>query len=352
MTEATRDEHLLFTDRHAVAWRIGPGDRVRLLHYGEAEDLRSAPTWLRRPATLREAIRAILPRDGDADPLRPSPTPTPTDPPGITQERLGSADLELLGLGIDLRRMTLAPGAALPPTHFDEGWLVRLEDGELEIAVTQGRAVISGDASPDGRWLEAGDTGTLFAGDRVVVDGRSIVSWRALGTVPAVVLMSGVVRSPEAALAAVTDEPTTEDLFDGDVIRRFVLTGPGATEGRSRITVADRSGRVIGARVPTERDLRFAGGGDPPVHHQGHPDLRIGPVAWLEDPVRELLVRWTGTPCGPVVTVDVARELAAIRIIDRTPGCDAAAMGHSVVLRFRGDPPDPADIHGSWVRRR
>jgi hypothetical protein len=113
--------------------------------------------------------------------------------------------------------------------------------------------------------------------------------------------------------------------------------------------VADRSGQVIGARVPTERELRFASGGDPARDYR---DIGIGPVAYLAGNERELLVRWDGTPCGPIVTVDVAKELAAIRVVDRTPGCDAAGVGYAIVLRLRGQLPSLADIGGSWVRRR
>jgi hypothetical protein len=134
----------------------------------------------------------------------------------------------------------------------------------------------------------------------------------------------------------------------GPAERRITLAGPGETGDRYRITIADRSARVIGARVPTDRDLRFAGGGDPPVDYR---DIGIGPVAYLDGNVRELLVWWMGTPCGPVVTVDLAQDLSAIRVVDRTGGYDAMGVSHAVVLRIRGEVPDPADIEGSWVRR-
>ena len=120
------------------------------------------------------------------------------------------------------------------------------------------------------------------------------------------------------------------------------------TGDRYRITVADRSGRVIGARVPTQRELRFARVGYPPSDVQ---DIGIGPVAVIGPHVSEMLIQWGGTPCGPVVTVDVAKDLGAIRVIDRTPGCDAAGIEYWLVLRFRGAPPNPAGIQGSWVRR-
>jgi hypothetical protein len=45
-------------------------------------------------------------------------------------------------------------------------------------------------------------------------------------------------------------------------------------------------------------------------------------------------VSWTGTICGPVVTIDIGADLERIRIIDRSPGCDAAAVPHSVILVF------------------
>ena len=76
-------------------------------------------------------------------------------------------------------------------------------------------------------------------------------------------------------------------------------------------------------------------------------DLGLGPVAYLDGNMRELLVRWMGTPCGPVVTLDVAKELSAIRVLDRTPGCDAAGVGYAVVLRLKGSVPSLIDIDGT-----
>ena len=135
----------------------------------------------------------------------------------------------------------------------------------------------------------------------------------------------------------------------GKVVRRFTLTGPGITGDRYRITVADRSGRVIGARTPSEREIRFADQRWPEHDEVGTAPLVSLAEAGSND--HELLIRWGGTPCGPVATVDVARDLSAIRVIDRTPGCDASGHLYWLVLRLRGPWLDAEDIEGSRLRR-
>jgi hypothetical protein len=45
-----------------------------------------------------------------------------------------------------------------------------------------------------------------------------------------------------------------------------------------------------------------------------------------------------------VVTVDVAKDLSAIRLTDRTPGCDAMGVPYAVVIRGRGPVPAAEDI--------
>jgi hypothetical protein len=53
---------------------------------------------------------------------------------------------------------------------------------------------------------------------------------------------------------------------------------------------------------------------------------------------------WIGGVCGPIVTLDVAQDLRTITRTDRSPGCDAAATGHWLVLQLRGGWRDPARI--------
>jgi hypothetical protein len=343
------DGHLWFTDGRALAWRVLDGGRVRLLGYGDGAHM-PIPAWVRAPATVREVVKALLPRGGDPDPVHPiEPTP-PAPEPGIAMEVLGTGWRDdRLDERVELRRTSLVPGARMSETTFVGDWVSTVERGVLTVRLVEGLAVVAGPDGPqefpgeEPRYLTIPTGGTLQSGP------DAVLTWENQGSEPATVLSSAVISSGHEALAQVVRGPEGPDLFAGPVIDRIVLAGPGETGDRYRITVADRSARVIGARVPTARDLRFAGGGDSPVDYR---DIGIGPVAYLDGNVKELLVWWTGTPCGPVVTLDVAQDLSALRVVDRTGGCDAAGVRHAVVLRIRGEVPKPEDIQGSWIRRR
>ena len=120
------DGHAWFTDPTAVAWRLADDGSIRLLGYGAGAQ-EQVPAWLREPTTIREAIRAILPGGGDPDPVHPAPTPSPSDPPGVTHESLGtSSPDDRYPERIELLRTTLAPGASMTPTRFAGAWLARV----------------------------------------------------------------------------------------------------------------------------------------------------------------------------------------------------------------------------------
>jgi hypothetical protein len=341
------DGHWWFTDPTAVAWRVRDDGSVRLLDHGETTP--PAPAWLRAPSTLGEAMDAILPRGGDPDPFHPSPTPVPDDPPGVTHERLGMGWLDdRFDDRIESWRSSLEPGAMMPATRFTGDWLMTLEAGGLVVTLIEGRAAIVDADGPRGFREGPPATEMIAPGETLQVGPDAVLAWENRGTAAATVWSSAVIPGGDDAMVRVDPDAAPVDPFVGPVIERRVLSGPGQTGDRYRITIADRSGRVLGARVPTERDLRFAHAGDPPV---GNRDIGLGPVAFLPGNVRELLVWWMGTPCGPIATVDVAQDLSAIRVVDRTGGCDAAGMGYAVVLRIRGDVPAPRDIRGSWVKR-
>jgi hypothetical protein len=268
----------------------------------------------------------------------------------VTHELLGTSVPEDGTVGrIEMLRTTLAPGAKMPPTRFVGDWLVRVESGALTATLVDGAAGIKGATGADDDPIAQRSTRILGA-ERVLWSGPdAVLTWENRGIDPVIVLSAAVTRGEDVVMMAVDPSARPGSAFRDRVVKRIVLTGPGSTGDRYRIAVADRSGQVIGARVPTERELRFASGGEPARDYR---DIGIGPVAYLEGNVRELLVRWNGTPCGPVVTVDVAKELSAIRVRDKTPGCDAAGVGYAVVLRLRGRLPSLVDIDGSWVRRR
>jgi len=275
---------------------------------------------------------------------------SPAAPSGVTHELLGTTEPEDGTVGrIEMLRTMLAPGAKMPPTRFAGNWLVRVESGALTATLVDGAAGIEGATGADDDPIAQQSTRILGA-ERVLWSGPdAVLTWENRGSEPVIVLSTAVTRGEDAVMMAVDPSARPGSAFRDRVVKRIVLTGPGSTGDRYRIAVADRSGQVIGARVPTERELRFASGGEPARDYR---DIGIGPVAYLEGNVRELLIRWTGTPCGPVVTVDVAKELSALRVRDKTPGCDAAGVGYTGVLRLRGRVPSLVDIDGSWVRRR
>jgi hypothetical protein len=196
--------------------------------------------------------------------------------------------------------------------------------------------------------FEGSPSRVLTAGQSLWFGPDTVMTWENRGAVPLSALTTAIVDVASDSMVVVDPAAHPDPTPRGKVVKRIVLTGPEMTGDRYRITVADRSGRLIGARVPTQRELRFARVGYPPSDVQ---DIGIGPVARIGLHVFEMLIQWGGTPCGPVVTVDVAQDLGAIMVIDRSPGCDAAGVSYWLVLRFRGAPPNPADIQGSWVRR-
>lgn len=343
------DGHLWFTDGRALAWRVLDDGSVRLLGFGEGAHM-PIPAWVRGPDTVREAVKAILPSGGDPDPVHPTAVTPPALDPGVSMEVLGTAWREdRSDERIELRRITLEPGARLSERVFAGDWLSWVEGGDLTVRLVDGNAVVPGSDGPQEFPDEEPRILTIPAGGSLQSGPDAVLAWENQGGERVTIMASAAVPSGDDAFRSVDQGGADTDRFTGPVMERTVLSGPGETGDRYRITIADRSARVIGARVPTERDLRFAGGGDRPVDFR---DIGIGPVASLDGNTSEVLVWWNGTPCGPVATVDVAQDLSAIRVVDRTAGCDAAGVRHAVVLRVRGEVPDPEDIHGSWVRAR
>ncbi|MFO1539535.1 MAG: hypothetical protein ACKOTZ_03675 [Chloroflexota bacterium] len=240
----------------------------------------------------------------------------------------------------------------MPATRFVGDWLMRVQSGVITVTLVDGSA---GLWSATGSGDDLVDLGVDGAVDRPIGAGQvlwagpdAVLTLENRGTDPTVVLSTVVTRGQDVVILPVDPDASPGAAFRDPVVKRIVLSGPGRSGDRFRITVADRSGRVIGARLPSASELRFAGGGDLDGDVR---ELDIGPVADLDRGTRELLVQWGGTPCGPVVTLDVARELDAIRLVDRTPGCDASGVGYAVVLRIRGRVPAPTEIEVSRVRR-
>jgi hypothetical protein len=320
------DQETWFTDPSAVAWLVQRGDSVRLLGYAEgAAD--GAPAWLAAPSTLQDAVRAVLP-----------------DGVGIVHERLGTRLADDGTLRTELLRSTLPVGAELPPTRFGGDWLIRADEGVLTVTLLDGSAVI-GDS--EGIELHHGATVTLGEGRVLIAGPDAVMRWANRDDEDVVLLSTASIPGDRPTMTTANLEPA-DAAVRGPVVKRHVIRGRTLSGARSRITVLDRSGQVTGVRVPTARELRFAGPGWP------SPDgfATVGPVGYLGGRRWEILIRSTTTPCGPVVTVDVAEDLTAITVVDRTPGCDAAGVGYAVVLRGRGPVPDAEDIALHWERRR
>jgi hypothetical protein len=324
---AAAEGEATFRDPTAVAWWVALGRKVSLLGY-DGPSLATAPAWLREPRTVDEAVRALLP-----------------DGPSVTHERLGHRLSDDTQARIELLRTTLAPGAAMPPTRFAGDWLVRAEQGVLTLTLVEGSAQV-GDA--EGIDLDPGVPVNLGEGRVLLAGPDAVLTWENRGTEPVRLLSTASIGGDRPAMSEVDPDGPDDPADSGPVKRRHVITGRTASGDRSRITVKDRSGRIVGARFPTAREMRFAGPGWP------SPDLRVtvGPVASVGRNRSEILLRSGTTPCGPVVTLDVARDLSAIKVMDHTPGCDAAGVPYAVVLRVRGDVPDAAGIHLSWERGR
>jgi hypothetical protein len=262
-----------------------------------------------------------------------SPTPVATTLPGVTHERMATRGSDGGAGRIELMRTTLAPGAVMPPTRLAGEWLIRVAEGILTVTLVDGSAdVIDVDLADGGSVVEG--RSTLVGSDQeLVTSPDAVMAWENRGSQPVSLLSVATIPGDDPPMTVVDpDAPVTAGI-SGPVIERRVLRGRSVAGGRYRITIADRSGRLIGARVPSERELRFAGPGQ---RSGDDPDLSIGPLAWLEGDRSELLIRWAGTPCGPIATVDIAQDLSLIGFVDDTPGCDAMGVPYALVLRFRG----------------
>lgn len=278
-----------------------------------------------------------------------SPSPEPVGAAGVTRELLATTrPLALSDARMEIMWTTLEPGASMPPTRFDGSWLARIESGALTVSALDGSVWIQGFEGSEDEPIEGSRAVRLEAGQLLSFGPDAVLTWENPGPERVSVLTTAVVDEDHESMVVVDPAARPGRTPRPEVLKRFVLRGPGMTGDRYRITVTDRSGRVTGARVPTEREVRFAD--QRSLLESDH--IGIGPLAPLRSGAHELLIRWGGTPCGPVVTVDVEPDLSSIRVIDRTPGCDLAGVGYWLVLRLRGPWLDAEDIEGSRVRRR
>lgn len=262
-----------------------------------------------------------------------------TSPYPVRHEELST--LWPSGLGNDheviMGRTTIQPGVAMPLTRFNGEWAVRVDSGVLTVSGIDG-PVLDGDFALEEQVVVAGQA-ELRGGNHFSFGPDATMVWANEGSQPVVILTTAVVDGsrdpmteidPDAADAEPTPQP-----FRGKVEKRVVLKGPskGLDGYRYRIIIRDHSGKLVGARVPRESELRFARGW---LSFLEDGVIRIGPAAFIDGNVNEVLVTWITAVCGPVATIDIGKDVGAIRVKDDSPGCDAAGMDATVALRFRG----------------
>jgi len=248
-------------------------------------------------------------------------------------------------LDLLLERYTLEPGASSPPTRRTGTLTGSVEAGSLDVTAIDGDVWFAAPDDTEGGSIPTGETRTLRAGYQLVSDGALSI-WTNRGTETVILVVAHVIGPGDDAEVVVDLATSPEPTPRRKIVQQITITGPGSGGARYRARIVDRSGRVVGARIPTARELRFVAD-----HDTSAPG--VGPAADLPGTqIQELLVRWVGGVCGPHVTFDVSKAFDAIHIIERSPGCDAAAMGHAIVLRIAGRFfLEPGDIEATQERR-
>jgi len=274
----------------------------------------------------------------------PPPSPSPSLAPGVTQEQLATAfPVGLSHTWLGMTRTTLEPGASLADIHAPGTSISWVQSGSVTVDNEAGHVYVARNET-DGYWLSVGRGTTVLTTQSVKSGPDATMIWTNDEAVPAVIITTAILDTkPPVIEPSPTPRPTAAPDFGGPVVKTVVVTGIGPAGQPSRITVRDHSGRLLGARIPSERELRFWS----PLDGDG-----AGPLAGIAPRTHELMLEWSGSGCGPIVTIDVAADLRSMRLVDRTPGCDASAMGHWLVLRLRLDDWfDPTTIAITHVRR-
>lgn len=258
-----------------------------------------------------------------------SPVASPTSRP--TQELLGFTFPDAAGRDrLVLLRTTLEPGQRLDDIGWGGSSVSWVQSGALTLTVDAGTVRVA-PTGGEGGMVADGDTAQLGALDTIRGGPETRMTWANEDVSAAIVLTTAIIpdgggdgTSRPDGSPAPTETPGPKEA--PPVVRTIVVRGTGPVGQPATYTIRDQSGWVAGARVPTEQELR-----DWP---QEAPQA-VGPVRATGPDTFDLLVRWSGGGCGPVVTLTVEPRLRAMRLVDRSPGCDASAMGHWLVLELR-----------------
>jgi quercetin dioxygenase-like cupin family protein len=289
------------------------------------------------PSLVLMAALAVVIAMTVAGPTSAQPgTGEPDLPSGVTWTALGSTWSPAAGGGHDLAlaRVEIQPGAGIPDHTHAGDRVTWVQQGVLEVRIDDGSF---GPDLDDVARVE-GVPFTLHPGEWLTSYADTVQAWDNPGGTPVVLLVASLLRDGDHPFDLLADRPAATPR--GPARLRRVLRGHVGDQAY-RITVRDRSGHLRDARMPSSGELRFGFRGEPP-------ELVVGSGAGRQQPV---LVRWLGTICGPVVTIDVDADLSRIRVIDRSPGCDAAGVPHAVVLVFDGKA-DLDDAIVTWEAAR
>lgn len=274
----------------------------------------------------------------------PSPDPSPATRP--FQELLGFTFPDAVGRDrLVLLRTTLTPGQRLDDIGWGGSSVSWVQSGSLTLTVDAGTVLVA-PAGGAGGMVADGDTAQLGALDTVRGGADTRMSWANEDVSAAIVLTSAIIPAGSGDGTSLPGESPAETPGPKEappVVRTIVVRGTGPVGQPATYTIRDQSGWVAGARVPDEQELR------------GWPRELSGatPVRATGRDTFDLLVTWSGGGCGPDITLTVGPRLRSMRLVDRSPGCDASAMGHWLVLELRTTAGIPMrDIPFETVRRR
>ena len=252
---------------------------------------------------------------------------------GVDYEEFGHIRHELLGDDVVRSgRIVLEPGATLPMSEFSGEWKVQVESGILVVEGSFGRLQID-DSIADAYVASDDDTLWVRPGSQLRFDDGSTMRWANPGDEPTVLMTMSIIDEEDEPILTLEEAEARRrearvEPFGHPVVKRVVLRKPGYRVCGHMITIRDRSGRLIGARIPEPQELRFVD------RDEGSTGVSLGPISG-RGKGHGLLVTWLGSHCGPTARIDIGEDVSAIRV-ETLCQCDGAGGIHSVVLQLEG----------------